>query len=158
MENTEFKIDSTNVEQQKAFDLVENTNTSLFITGKAGTGKTTFIKGIQKLIKKNFLVLAPTGIAAMNVKGLTLHSFFGLPFTAMGLKDWPKVNDDHRDLLTRVDSIIIDEASMVRCDWALSQVNDINPMHPSVRVAGERSRTTSKFCPRLKSIRSYSCF
>ncbi len=117
MENTEFKIDSTNVEQQKAFDLVENTNTSLFITGKAGTGKTTFIKGIQKLIKKNFLVLAPTGIAAMNVKGLTLHSFFGLPFTAMGLKDWPKVNDDHRDLLTRVDSIIIDEASMVRCDW-----------------------------------------
>ena len=75
MENIEFKIDSTNVEQQKAFDLVENTNTSLFITGKAGTGKTTFIKGIQKLIKKNFLVLAPTGIAAMNVKGLTLHSF-----------------------------------------------------------------------------------
>ena len=74
MENIEFKIDKTNVEQQKAFDLVENTNTSLFITGKAGTGKTTFIKGIQKLIKKNFLVLAPTGIAAMNVKGQTLHS------------------------------------------------------------------------------------
>lgn len=117
MENIEFKIDKTNVEQQKAFDLVENTNTSLFITGKAGTGKTTFIKGIQKLIKKNFLVLAPTGIAAMNVGGQTLHSFFGLPFTAMGLKDWPKVNDDHRDLLTKVDSIIIDEASMVRCDW-----------------------------------------
>lgn len=117
MENIEFKIDSTNVEQQKAFDLVENTNTSLFITGKAGTGKTTFVKGIQKLIKKNFLVLAPTGIAAMNVKGLTLHSFFGLPFTAMGPKDWPKVNDDHRDLLAKVDSIIIDEASMVRCDW-----------------------------------------
>ena len=117
MENIVFKIDSTNVEQQKAFDLVENTNTSLFITGKAGTGKTTFIKGIQKLIKKNFLVLAPTGIAAMNVGGQTLHSFFGLPFTAMGPKDWPKVNDDHRDLLTKVDSIIIDEASMVRCDW-----------------------------------------
>ena len=108
MENIEFKIDSTNVEQQKAFDLVENTNTSLFITGKAGTGKTTFIKGIQKLIKKNFLVLAPTGIAAMNVGGQTLHSFFGLPFTAMGPKDWPKVNDDHRDLLAKVDSIIID--------------------------------------------------
>lgn len=117
MENIKFASDQTNVEQQKAFDLVENTNTSLFITGKAGTGKTTFIKGIQKLIKKNFLVLAPTGIAAMNVKGLTLHSFFGLPFTAMGPKDWPKVNDDHRDLLTKVDSIIIDEASMVRCDW-----------------------------------------
>lgn len=117
MENIEFKIDKTNVEQQKAFDLVENTNTNLFITGKAGTGKTTFIKGIQKLIKKKFLVLAPTGIAAMNVKGQTLHSFFGLPLTAMGPKNWPKVNDDHRDLLSKVDSIIIDEASMVRCDW-----------------------------------------
>ena len=117
MENIKFAIDQTNVEQQKAFELIANTNTSLFITGKAGTGKTTFIKGIQKLIKKNFLVLAPTGIAAMNVGGQTLHSFFGLPFTAMGPKDWPKVNDDHRDLLTKVDSIIIDEASMVRCDW-----------------------------------------
>ena len=117
METIKFAIDQTNVEQQKAFELIANTNTSLFITGKAGTGKTTFIKGIQKLIKKNFLVLAPTGIAAMNVGGQTLHSFFGLPFTAMGPKDWPKVNDDHRDLLTKVDSIIIDEASMVRCDW-----------------------------------------
>lgn len=117
MENIKFAIDQTNVEQQKAFELIANTNTSLFITGKAGTGKSTFIKGIQKLIKKNFLVLAPTGIAAMNVGGQTLHSFFGLPFTAMGPKDWPKVNDDHRDLLTKVDSIIIDEASMVRCDW-----------------------------------------
>lgn len=117
MENIEFKIDSTNVEQQKAFDIVENTNTSLFITGKAGTGKTTFIKGIQQLIKKNFLVLAPTGIAAMNVGGQTLHSFFGLPFTAMGPKDWPEVSENKRDVLMRVDTIIIDEASMVRCDW-----------------------------------------
>ena len=84
MEKVEFKIDPENVEQQKAFDLVANINTSLFVTGKAGTGKTTFIKGIQKLIKKNFLVLAPTGIAAMNVGGQTIHSFFGLPFEAIG--------------------------------------------------------------------------
>lgn len=117
MENIKFAIDQTNVEQQKAFDLVENTNTSLFITGKAGTGKTTFIKGIQKLIKKDFLVLAPTGIAAMNVGGQTLHSFFGLPFTAMGPRDWPEVSENKRDVLMKIDTIIIDEASMVRCDW-----------------------------------------
>ena len=71
MENTEFKVDETNVveqkaftmdaDQQKAFDLIANTNTPLFITGKAGTGKSTFIKMIQEEIDKNFLVLAPTG-------------------------------------------------------------------------------------------------
>ena len=65
MENTQFKIDHENAEQQKAFELVAYTNTSFFITGKAGTGKTTFIKGIQKTIDKNFVVLAPTGIAAI---------------------------------------------------------------------------------------------
>lgn len=117
MENIEFKIDQANVEQQKAFELVANTNTSLFITGKAGTGKTTFIKGVQQLIKKNFLVLAPTGIAAMNVGGQTLHSFFGLPLVAMGPKNWPEVSENKRVVLKKTDTIIIDEASMVRCDW-----------------------------------------
>lgn len=117
MENIEFKIDQANVEQQKAFDLVANTNTSLFVTGKAGTGKTTFIKGIQKLIKKNFLVLAPTGIAAMNVGGQTIHSFFGLPFEAIGPGTKLEVSREKRDVLKHTDTIIIDEASMVRCDW-----------------------------------------
>lgn len=117
MKNTAIEFDKTNVEQQKAFDLVENTSTSLFITGRAGTGKTTFIKSIQQLIKKNFLVLAPTGIAAMNVGGQTLHSFFGLPFTAMGPKGWPEVSENKRNVLIKTDTIIIDEASMVRCDW-----------------------------------------
>ena len=81
MENeATFKLDTQNVEQQRAFDLVANTNTCIFITGKAGTGKTTFVKRIQKEIDKNFLVLAPTGIAAVNVGGQTLHSFFKIPF------------------------------------------------------------------------------
>ena len=85
MENEcNFKLDTQNVEQQKAFDLVANTNTCLFITGKAGTGKTTFIKRIQEEINKNFLVLAPTGIAAIAVGGQTMHSFFGFPMHAMG--------------------------------------------------------------------------
>lgn len=117
MEKIEFKIDQENVEQQKAFDLVANTNTSLFVTGKAGTGKTTFIKGIQQLIKKNFLVLAPTGIAAMNVGGQTIHSFFGLPFEAIGPGTKLEVSREKRDVLKYTDTIIIDEASMVRCDW-----------------------------------------
>lgn len=117
MENIEFKIDEENIEQQKAFNLVANTNTSLFITGKAGTGKTTFIREIQKLVDKNFLVLAPTGIAAMNVGGQTIHSFFGLPFEAIGPKTIFEVSREKRDTLKYTDTIIIDEASMVRSDW-----------------------------------------
>lgn len=117
MEDTKFKIDQENAEQQKAFDLVAYTNTSLFITGKAGTGKTTFIKGIQENVDKNFLVLAPTGIAAMNVGGQTIHSFFGLPFEAIGPKTEIAVSREKRDVLKHTDTIIIDEASMVRCDW-----------------------------------------
>lgn len=117
MENIEFKIDEENIEQQKAFNLVANTNTSLFITGKAGTGKTTFIREIQKMVDKNFLVLAPTGIAAMNVGGQTIHSFFGLPFEAIGPKTIFEVSREKRDTLKYTDTIIIDEASMVRSDW-----------------------------------------
>ena len=87
----ETKIDTAKLQeitmdadQQKAFDLIANTNTPLFITGKAGTGKSTFIKMIQEKIAKNFLVLAPTGIAAINVGGQTMHSFFGFPSEVIG--------------------------------------------------------------------------
>ncbi len=116
MENIEFKIDQANVEQQKAFELVANTNTSLFITGKAGTGKTTFVKWIQKEIDKNFLILAPTGIAALNVGGQTMHSFFGFPFEVIGPKTEFEVSLEKRQTLEKTDTIIIDEASMVRAD------------------------------------------
>lgn len=116
MENIEFKIDQANVEQQKAFELVANTNTSLFITGKAGTGKTTFVKWIQKEIDKNFLILAPTGIAALNVGGQTMHSFFGFPFEVIGPKTEFEVSLEKRKTLENTDTIIIDEASMVRAD------------------------------------------
>ena len=117
MEDIQFKIDHENAEQQKAFELVAYTNTSFFITGKAGTGKTTFIKGIQKIVDKNFVVLAPTGIAALNVGGQTIHSFFGLPFEAIGPKTEFEVSREKRDVIKHTDTIIIDEASMVRCDW-----------------------------------------
>ncbi len=117
MEKNEFIIDPENIEQQKAFNLVANTNTSLYITGKAGTGKTTFIKNIQKEVNKNFLVLAPTGIAAMNVGGQTIHSFFGLPFEAISPNTYFEVSLTKRQTLEHADTIIVDEASMVRCDW-----------------------------------------
>jgi hypothetical protein len=103
-------------DQQKAFALIESTNTSLFITGKAGTGKSTFIKMIQEKIDKNFLVLAPTGIAAINVGGQTMHSFFGFPFEVIGPHTELRISDEKRDLLKHIDTIIVDEVSMVRCD------------------------------------------
>ena len=117
MENEcNFKLDTQNVEQQKAFDLVANTNTCLFITGKAGTGKTTFIKRIQEEINKNFLVLAPTGIAAIAVGGQTMHSFFGFPMQAMGPHTETSLSNEKFQILKQTDTIIVDEASMVRSD------------------------------------------
>ena len=116
MKIAEIERDETNIEQQKAFDLVANTNTSLFITGKAGTGKTTFVKRIQKEIEKNFLVLAPTGIAALNVGGQTIHSFFGFPLEVVGPQTSMEVSMDKRTVLEKTDTIIVDEASMVRSD------------------------------------------
>ena len=117
MENEcNFKLDTQNVEQQKAFDLVANTNTCLFITGKAGTGKTTFIKRIQEEINKNFLVLAPTGIAAIAVGGQTMHSFFGFPMHAMGPHTETSLSNEKFQILKQTDTIIVDEASMVRSD------------------------------------------
>lgn len=113
-ENIQF--DKSNVEQQKAFDLVAKTNTSLFITGKAGTGKTTFVKRILEEIDKNFLVLAPTGIAAVNVGGQTMHSFFGFPMQAIGPHTKLDIIPEKKILLREIDTIIVDEASMVRSD------------------------------------------
>jgi len=116
MNTLQNQIDTNNVEQQKAFDLVANTNTCLFITGKAGTGKTTFIKRILQEIDKNFLVLAPTGIAAIAVGGQTMHSFFGFPMQAMGPHTEINFSHEKIELLREIDTIIVDEASMVRSD------------------------------------------
>lgn len=116
MENPIKSLDGTNVELQKAFDLVAYTNTSLFITGKAGTGKTTFVKWIQDKINKNFLLLAPTGIAALNVGGQTMHSFFGFPLQVIAPGTYMEVSLEKRNILEKTNTIIIDEASMVRAD------------------------------------------
>lgn len=116
MSQSIIQFDKQNVEQQKAFDLVANTNTCLFITGKAGTGKTTFVRRIQEEIDKNFLVLAPTGIAAIAVGGQTIHSFFGFPMDVIGPHTKLEVSYESKMILKRIDTIIVDEASMVRCD------------------------------------------
>ena len=115
-DTTQQQTYTMDADQQTAFNLIESTNTSLFITGKAGTGKSTFIKMIQERISKNFLVLAPTGIAAINVGGQTMHSFFGFPFEVIGPKTIMKVSEEKRQLLQHIDTIIVDEVSMVRCD------------------------------------------
>lgn len=124
MEEKIITTESFNKEQQKAFELVKNTNSSLFITGKAGTGKTTFVKRIQEEINKTFLVLAPTGIAALKVGGQTIHSVFRFPFEVITpeTKLWedqksnPGRYQRTKSLLKLVDTIIVDEVSMVRCD------------------------------------------
>lgn len=102
---------------KKAFDLMENTNSSVFITGKAGTGKSTLLDYFRTHTKKNVVVLAPTGVAAVNVKGQTIHSFFKL---------WPNITldriyrkydrSDPENLYAQIDTIVIDEISMVRAD------------------------------------------
>lgn len=124
MAKNEINQETLNKEQQKAFELVKNTNSSLFITGKAGTGKTTFVMRIQEEIKKTFLVLAPTGIAALKVGGQTIHSVFRFPFDVITpeTKLWedqttnPNRYQKTKSLLRLVDTIIVDEVSMVRCD------------------------------------------
>ncbi|MDH6305344.1 tetratricopeptide (TPR) repeat protein/energy-coupling factor transporter ATP-binding protein EcfA2 [Parabacteroides sp. PF5-5] len=124
----EFQLDTDNNEFQDALRLITHTRQSVFLTGKAGTGKSTFLKYICKHTKKKHVVLAPTGIAAINAGGVTLHSFFKLPFRPM-LPDDPdlsqtdrriyeffKYRKSHRKLLSEVELIIIDEISMVRAD------------------------------------------
>lgn len=106
-------------QHKQAFDLIAYTNSSFFLTGKAGTGKTTFLTNAQKNVDKNFVVLAPTGVAALNAGGETIHSFFGIPTQAIPLGkalDVCKIRRDRYELIRKTDTFIIDEVSMVRCD------------------------------------------
>lgn len=105
-----------NKEMLQAYRLLRNTNTSFFLTGRAGTGKTTFIQKAQKEINKNFIVLAPTGVAAINAGGMTIHSFFGFEPKVLTPYDKARLNKENYTILLSSDTIIIDEVSMVRCD------------------------------------------
>lgn len=121
-------IDTSNIEFKNALNLITRTRQSVFLTGKAGTGKSTFLKHLCENTKKKHVVLAPTGIAAINANGSTIHSFFKLPFRPMlpddpdlslvngRIFDFFKYKKDHRKLIQQVELIIIDEISMVRAD------------------------------------------
>lgn len=116
MENSTMMIDKDNREQQLAFELIANTNSSFFLTGRAGTGKTTFLQNVQKMVGKQFITLAPTGVAAILAGGETIHSFFGLPMEACFPGTCGKMSQTRILSLVHADTIIIDEVSMVRSD------------------------------------------
>lgn len=127
MAETYFEdIDLDNSELQNALQIIQFTRRSLFLTGKAGTGKSTFLRYIAATTKKKHIILAPTGIAAINAGGATLHSFFKLPFYPLlpndsqynvrNIRNTLKYNGEKLKILREVELIIIDEISMVRAD------------------------------------------
>ena len=136
---------------QELFNLIEHTHRNVFLTGKAGTGKTTFLTDFVKRTQKNYVIVAPTGIAAINAGGVTIHSMFGLPLkTHVPVFDDVDPNEANNiplllphfryrkeklKLLRNLDLLIIDEVSMLRCD-----VMDM--MDLALRTA---RRTTQKF-------------
>ena len=109
-----------NEELRTAWDFVENTGRSIFLTGKAGTGKTTFLKTVMQRSRKRPIVVAPTGVAAINAGGVTIHSFFQLPLSPYvpGAKVESKFDfsREKRKIIASMDLLIIDEISMVRAD------------------------------------------
>jgi len=118
-----------NPEIDLAFDFVQNTNRNIFLTGKAGTGKTTFLHKLRDVLPKRMVVTAPTGVAAINAKGVTIHSFFQMPFGPI-LPEGPRNPDNYGDknsfvkkfnrrkidIIRTLDLLVIDEISMVRAD------------------------------------------
>lgn len=121
-----MQLDTDNKEWQDALQIITYTRRSLFLTGKAGTGKSTFLRYVSANTKKKHVILAPTGIAAINAGGSTLHSFFKLPFhpllpndtrfTPRNIRKSLRYNSDQCRLLREIELIIIDEISMVRAD------------------------------------------
>jgi hypothetical protein len=114
---------STNPELKLAFDFVEYTDRNVFLTGKAGTGKTTFLHNLKTSTHKRMIVTAPTGVAAINAGGVTLHSFFQLPFgpCVPGGEPYGRANHfrfsrEKTNVLKSLDLLVIDEISMVRAD------------------------------------------
>jgi len=111
-----------NDEMNLAWQFVKNTGTSIFLTGKAGTGKTTFLRALKDKLPKRMVVVAPTGIAAINANGVTIHSFFQLPFapyvpnSIFKTEGIFRVSKEKQRILRTLDLLVIDEISMVRAD------------------------------------------
>ncbi len=102
-------------EQQAVFDAIETTNESLFITGRAGTGKSTLLNYLADNTSKQLVICAPTGVAALNVGGQTIHSLFRLPIGVIAENDITQ-SVELRKLLSTIDTLVIDEVSMVNAD------------------------------------------
>lgn len=102
-------------------DFVRDTGCHIFLTGKAGTGKTTFLKNLKKTCSKRMVITAPTGVAAINAGGVTLHSFFQLPFGpfvsgADNTRSHFRFSKEKKNIIKSLDLLVIDEISMVRAD------------------------------------------
>ena len=117
-----------NPELQLAWDFVENTGVSIFLTGKAGTGKTTFLREVKQRSPKRMVVVAPTGVAAINAGGQTIHSFFQLPLSPYvpesRYRERYDFSKEKKKLLRTLDLLVIDEVSMVRSDL-LDAIDDV---------------------------------
>jgi hypothetical protein len=129
-----IELDKENVEFYNASEFVRHTDKLVYLTGKAGTGKTTFLKYIKDTTNKNTVILAPTGVAAINAGGVTINSFFQIPFgpfvpddsrlrtTATGTENSETIyttfryRDDKKEIIENLELLIIDEISMVRAD------------------------------------------
>lgn len=128
------KLDTSNRMFSLAADLVNLTSRNIFLTGKAGTGKTSFLRFIRETCTKKMVVVAPTGVAAINAGGVTIHSFFQLPFSPFipgsrgfnnsdsevsdkhSLLSRLKLNSERKKIIQELELLVIDEISMVRCD------------------------------------------
>ncbi|MBN2637301.1 MAG: helix-turn-helix domain-containing protein [Prolixibacteraceae bacterium] len=111
----------TNKQLELAFNFVQYTGQNIFLTGKAGTGKTTFLKSLKERSPKRMIVVAPTGVAAINAGGVTIHSFFQLSFAPqIGLENEQnrqmRFNKEKINIIRSLDLLVIDEISMVRAD------------------------------------------
>ena len=131
----------SNPELRLAFDFVESTGLNVFLTGKAGTGKTTFLKDLKRISLKRMVVVAPTGVAAINAGGVTIHSFFQLSFAPfipdtnskgtlkikrgdIQEKKYKRFNREKLQIIKTLDLLVIDEISMVRSDL-LDSVDEV---------------------------------
>jgi type II secretory pathway predicted ATPase ExeA len=131
----EIELDENNKKFNSAAEFIRETNKPVFLTGKAGTGKTTFLKYLREITNKNSVILAPTGVAAINANGQTIHSFFQIRPSVYipndkRLRVSANVNEDDRStiydhftynreklkVISELELLIIDEVSMVRCD------------------------------------------
>lgn len=117
-------------EQRAVFDAIENTRNHVFVTGRAGTGKSTLLNHLSWHTDKQIVVCAPTGVAALNVQGQTIHSLFRLPIGLIGSSEIDQ-NDQTRKLLNTIDTLVVDEVSMVNADL-------MDAMDRSLRMARQR--------------------